>query len=218
MISTSSKLLPVLLSVNIYDEKRQFETLFKGCIDCNKDKRICDNFDVNICGVVWAVFRSTVTCWLDEKLHCWLLSYIYDIIIFWKAKSFYFSNLALICVDSKCRDPKMINLIKVLRLESFQCHHDSLAIDLISLSARSYHKHEIHIAITALCNIYILEIHESLELANRGLLDSCILEVCTLYLVMSGIHRPESCLAQGIRFNHLLNTVFLSKTKSVVRL
>ena len=66
---SSSKLLPVLLSVNVHDEKRQFETLFKACVDCNKDKRICDNFDVDICWVVWAVIRSTVTCRLDEELH-----------------------------------------------------------------------------------------------------------------------------------------------------
>ena len=71
----------------------------------------------------------------------------------------------------------MLNLIKVLRLESFQCHHDSLAIDLLGLSIRSYHEHEIHVAITALCHIYILEIHDTLELANRGLLNPSILEV-----------------------------------------
>ena len=65
-----SKLLPVLLSVNVHDEKRQFETLFKACVDCHKDKRICDNFDVDICGIVWAVIRSTITRWLDKELHC----------------------------------------------------------------------------------------------------------------------------------------------------
>ena len=89
----------------------------------------------------------------------------------------YFSNLTLICVDSESRDPKMLNLIKVLRLESLQCHHDSLAIDLLGLSIGSYHEHEIHVAITALCHIYILEIHDTLELANRGLLNPSILEV-----------------------------------------
>ena len=71
----------------------------------------------------------------------------------------------------------MINLIKVLCFESFQCHHDSLAIDLLSLTISSYHEHEIHVTITALCHIYILEIHDTLELANRSLLDPGILEV-----------------------------------------
>ena len=71
----------------------------------------------------------------------------------------------------------MINLIKVLRLESFQRHHDSLAIHLLDLSIGSYHEHEIHVSITALCYIYILEIHDTLELANGSLLDSSILEV-----------------------------------------
>ena len=89
----------------------------------------------------------------------------------------YFSNLTLICVDSESRDPKMINLIKFLCLESFQCHHDSLAINLLGLSIRPYHKHKIHVAITALCHIYILEIHDTLELANRGLFNPSILEV-----------------------------------------
>ena len=78
----SSKLLPVLLSVNVHDEERQFETLLKACVDCNKDERICDNFNVDICRIVWAVLRSTITRGLDEELHCRLLSYVYDIIIF----------------------------------------------------------------------------------------------------------------------------------------
>ena len=71
----------------------------------------------------------------------------------------------------------MFYLIKVLRLKSFQCHHDSLAIDLLGLSIGSYHEHEIHVAVTALCYIYSLEVHDTLELANRGLLDPSILEV-----------------------------------------
>ena len=71
----------------------------------------------------------------------------------------------------------MINLIKVLRLESFQCHHDSLAIHLLDLSIGSYHEHEIHVSITALCHIYFLEIHDPLELADGSLFDPSILEV-----------------------------------------
>ena len=71
----------------------------------------------------------------------------------------------------------MINLIKVLRLESFQCHHDSLAIHLLDLSIGSYHEHEIHVAVTALCHINFLEIHDTLELADGSLFDPSILEV-----------------------------------------